>query len=105
MEEVVVNNIIRAPNEVVEAMIEGMVLADPDSLERVDVTTVVKRKDAPIQDKVGIVSGGGSGHEPAHAGYIGKGMLDAAVLGEVFTSPSVDQVVEGSKAVRRSGER
>src|SRR5690625_7068311 len=73
-------------------MIEGMVLADPDSLERVDGTTVVKRKDVPIQDKVGIVSGGGSGHEPAHAGYIGKGMLDAAVLGEVFTSPSVDQV-------------
>src|SRR5690625_3103396 len=80
-------------------MIEGMVLADPDSLERVDGTTVVKRKDAPIQDKVGIVSGGGSGHEPAHAGYIGKGMLDAAVLGEVFTSPSVDQVFEGIKAV------
>src|SRR5690625_1514412 len=80
-------------------MIEGMVLADPDSLERVDGTTVVKRKDVPIQDKVGIVSGGGSGHEPAHAGYIGKGMLDAAVLGEVFTSPSVDQVFEGIKAV------
>src|SRR5690625_7217429 len=84
-------------------MIEGMVLADPDSLERVDGTTVVKRKDVPIQDKVGIVSGGGSGHEPAHAGYIGKGMLDAAVLGEVFTSPSVDQVFEGIKAVD-SGE-
>src|SRR5690625_2581578 len=80
-------------------MIEGMVLADPDSLERVDGTTVVKRKDAPIRDKVGIVSGGGSGHEPAHAGYIGKGMLDAAVLGEIFTSPSVDQVFEGVKAV------
>lgn len=91
--------IINSPNEVVEEMIEGMVLADPDSLERVDGTTVVKRKDVPIQDKVGIVSGGGSGHEPAHAGYIGKGMLDAAVLGEVFTSPSVDQVFEGIKAV------
>src|SRR5690625_3434930 len=80
-------------------MIEGMVLADPDSIERVDGTTVVKRKNAPIRDKVGIVSGGGSGHEPAHAGYIGKGMLDAAVLGEVFTSPSVDQVFAAIKAV------
>src|SRR5690625_1004158 len=80
-------------------MIEGMVLADPDYLERVDGTTVVKRKDVPIQDKVGIVSGGGSGHEPAHAGYIGKGMLDAAVLGEVFTSPSVDQVLAAIKEV------
>jgi len=98
-EDIPLKKIINSPNEVVEEMIEGMVLADPDSLERVDGTTVVKRKDAPIRDKVGIVSGGGSGHEPAHAGYIGKGMLDAAVLGEVFTSPSVDQVFEGIKAV------
>ena len=66
-------------------------------------TTVIVRKDTPTSKKVGLLSGGGSGHEPAHAGYIGKGMLDAAVLGEVFTSPSVDQVYEGIKAVD-SGE-
>ncbi len=53
----------------------------------------------PVTGKVGLVSGGGSGHEPAHAGYIGKGMLDAAVVGEVFTSPTPDQVLEAIKAV------
>lgn len=87
------------PNEVVQEMIAGIVAASPNELKQVEGTTVIAKKDAPIPNKVGIISGGGSGHEPAHAGYIGKGMLDAAVLGEVFTSPSVDQVYEGIKAV------
>lgn len=91
--------IINDPNEVVQEMIAGMISASPNQLKQVEGTTVITRKDAPVENKVGIVSGGGSGHEPAHAGYIGKGMLDAAVLGEVFTSPSVDQVYEGIKAV------
>ncbi|ELK48611.1 dihydroxyacetone kinase subunit DhaK [Halobacillus sp. BAB-2008] len=60
---------------------------------------MIVRKDAPVEGKVGIVSGGGSGHEPAHAGFVGKGMLDAAVSGEVFTSPTPDQILEAIKAV------
>lgn len=95
--------IINDPNEVVQDMIAGMVLAAPHQLRQVEGTTVLARKDVTLKKKVALVSGGGSGHEPAHAGYIGKGMLDAAVLGEVFTSPSVDQVYEGIKAVD-SGE-
>ncbi|TXL61717.1 dihydroxyacetone kinase subunit DhaK [Cerasibacillus terrae] len=95
--------IINDPEQVAQEMITGMLLAAPNKLKQLKDTTVIMRKDAPIKRKVGIVSGGGSGHEPAHAGYIGSGMLDAAVIGEVFTSPSVDQVYEAIKAVD-SGE-
>ena len=58
---------------------------------------VISRKEK-TPGKVGIISGGGSGHEPAHAGYVGKGMLDAAVAGNVFASPSPDRIIEGIKA-------
>ncbi|WAA13408.1 dihydroxyacetone kinase subunit DhaK [Fervidibacillus halotolerans] len=91
--------LINDPNAVVQEMIEGMIAAHPDKLKTIPGTTVLVRKDAPVQGKVGLVSGGGSGHEPAHAGYVGKGMLDAAVAGEVFTSPTPDQVFEAIKAV------
>ena len=60
---------------------------------------VIVRADAPVQGKVGIISGGGSGHEPMHGGFVGKGMLDAACPGEVFTSPTPDQMLEATKAV------
>ena len=60
---------------------------------------VIVRADAPVQGKVGIVSGGGSGHEPMHGGFVGRGMLDAACPGEVFTSPTPDQMLEATKAV------
>ncbi|QAS53459.1 dihydroxyacetone kinase subunit DhaK [Halobacillus litoralis] len=90
--------IVNDPEYVVRDMLEGLIAAHPDTLKQIPETTVVARKDAPIDNKVGIVSGGGSGHEPAHAGYIGDGMLDAAVCGEVFTSPTPDQVLEGIKA-------
>ncbi|MFZ0370796.1 MAG: dihydroxyacetone kinase subunit DhaK [Halobacillus sp.] len=91
--------IINDSNQVVTEMLDGIVAAYPNDVRRVQNTTVLVRKDAPVKDKVGIVSGGGSGHEPAHAGYIGQGMLDAAVAGEVFTSPTPDQVLEGIKAI------
>lgn len=91
--------IINDENEVVQDMIKGIVSASPDYLATLPNTTVIVKKDAPITNKVGLVSGGGSGHEPAHAGYIGKGMLDAAVLGEVFTSPTPDQIIEAIKTV------
>src|SRR5690625_7776723 len=93
--------IINHPDDVVEEMIDGIVLAAPNRLKRIEGTTALARKETPIQNKVALISGGGSGHEPAHAGYIGTGMLDAAVLGEVFTSPSVDQVYAAIKAVHR----
>ena len=57
------------------------------------------RADAPVQGKVGLISGGGSGHEPMHGGFVGPGMLDAACPGEVFTSPTPDQMLEATKAV------
>lgn len=91
--------IINHPEQVVQEMLEGLVLAYPDELRLLEGTTVIVRKDAPVADKVGVISGGGSGHEPAHAGYVGKGMLDAAVAGEVFTSPTPDQIFEAIKTV------
>ncbi|MGY3715918.1 dihydroxyacetone kinase subunit DhaK [Sutcliffiella cohnii] len=91
--------LVNDPNTVVNEMLEGMLEAHSDKVRLLPGTTVLVRKDAPIMGKVGLVSGGGSGHEPAHAGYIGKGMLDAAVSGEVFTSPTPDQVYEAIKAV------
>ncbi|HZE06503.1 MAG TPA: dihydroxyacetone kinase subunit DhaK, partial [Solirubrobacteraceae bacterium] len=60
---------------------------------------LVVRGDAPVQGKVGIISGGGSGHEPMHGGFVGRGMLDAACPGEVFTSPTPDQMLEATKSV------
>ncbi|SFF91371.1 dihydroxyacetone kinase DhaK subunit [Halobacillus alkaliphilus] len=91
--------IINDSEQVVTEMLDGFASAYPNDVRRLQDTTVLVRKDAPVKNKVGIVSGGGSGHEPAHAGYIGEGMLDAAVAGEVFTSPTPDQVLEGIKAV------
>lgn len=91
--------IINDPNEVMQDMVSGMIAAYPNDLKQITGTTAIVRKDAPITGKVGLVSGGGSGHEPAHAGYVGKGMLDAAVAGEVFTSPTPDQIYEAIKAV------
>ncbi len=91
--------IINDPNQVVQDMLKGVLAAFPNELKVIEGTTVIVRKDSPVPNKVGIISGGGSGHEPAHAGYVGKGMLDAAVAGEVFTSPTPDQVYEAIKAV------
>ncbi|PRO64227.1 dihydroxyacetone kinase subunit DhaK [Alkalicoccus urumqiensis] len=86
-------------DQVVEDMLNGMAAAHSTYLRRLQNTTVLVRKQSPVNGKVGIVSGGGSGHEPAHGGFVGKGMLDAAVAGEVFTSPTPDQVFEAIKAV------
>jgi phosphoenolpyruvate---glycerone phosphotransferase subunit DhaK len=91
--------LINHPESVVSEMVAGFVAAYPNKVKQVPGTNVVVRSDAPVQGKVGIISGGGSGHEPAHGGYVGKGMLDGAVAGEVFTSPTPDQVFEAIKAV------
>lgn len=81
-----------------EEMILGLVKAAPQKLRKLEYGTIVVREPKQ-EDKVALVSGGGSGHEPAHGGYVGEGMLDCAVAGTVFTSPTPDQVLEGIKAV------
>jgi dihydroxyacetone kinase len=93
--------LIGRADAVVADMIAGLVRADA-RLRRIEGHAVIVRADARAlaeQGKVALVSGGGSGHEPAHAGYVGRGMLTAAVLGEVFTSPAVDAVLEAIRAV------
>ncbi|MDT2815679.1 dihydroxyacetone kinase subunit DhaK [Vagococcus carniphilus] len=89
--------IINQPEEILNQMLEGLSFAYSDLVERINETDVIVRKDKN-EGKVGLVSGGGSGHEPSHAGFVGKGMLSAAVCGEIFTSPTPDQVLEGIKA-------
>jgi dihydroxyacetone kinase-like protein len=90
--------LINDAGDVVAEALRGMAAAHPEL--RVDhVNRVVFRGDAPVQGKVGLVSGGGSGHEPMHGGFVGPGMLDAACAGEVFTSPVPDQMVAATKGV------
>jgi phosphoenolpyruvate---glycerone phosphotransferase subunit DhaK len=91
--------LINAPDAVVREALEGVELAYGDRLRVSYDPYVVVRADAPVEGKVGIVSGGGSGHEPMHGGFVGPGMLDAACPGEVFTSPTPDQMMEATKAV------
>jgi dihydroxyacetone kinase-like protein len=93
--------IIDAVDTIVDQALDGMVVAYPEYLKRVEGTMVLARHKPKESGKVGLVSGGGSGHEPAHGGYVGYGMLDAAVAGEVFTSPTPDQVYAGIKAADR----
>ncbi|MCC3868327.1 dihydroxyacetone kinase subunit DhaK [Terrisporobacter mayombei] len=88
--------IINKPENVVMEMCNGIALAHPE-LEFVKKYKIIKKKEIN-KDKVSLISGGGSGHEPAHAGFIGKGMLDGAICGDVFASPSQIQVYQGIKA-------
>ena len=89
---------INGTDQVEDQMIQGMVKAYPQYLRKLDSGNVVVRANKK-EGKVALISGGGSGHEPAHGGYVGEGMLDAAVAGAVFTSPTPDQVYEGIKAI------
>jgi dihydroxyacetone kinase-like protein len=90
--------LINAPDAVVDEALGGMAAAHPDLL-RVIEPNVIVRADAPRSGKVGVISGGGSGHEPMHGGFVGLGMLDAACPGAVFTSPVPDQMLAATKAV------
>ena len=91
--------LINKPEDVVTEELEGIAAAHPDLVRVQFNPNVIIRADAPIQGKVGLVSGGGSGHEPMHGGFVGQGMLDAACPGEVFTSPTPDQMLDATKAV------
>ncbi|GAB6138897.1 dihydroxyacetone kinase subunit DhaK [Halanaerobaculum tunisiense] len=90
--------LVNKPEDAVQEMIEGIVAAEPARYRKLEGYNVLVKKDASLK-KVALVSGGGSGHEPTHAGYVGEGMLDAAVAGDVFTSPTPDAVYEAIKAV------
>jgi phosphoenolpyruvate---glycerone phosphotransferase subunit DhaK len=91
--------LINNPEDVVRESLEGMAFAHGDLIKVHYDPTYVVRVDAPLQGKVGVISGGGSGHEPMHGGFVGYGMLDAACPGAVFTSPTPDQMLEATKAV------
>ena len=91
--------LINAVENVVKEQLQGMVAAHSDVLKVNFEPYVVYRADAPVANKVALVSGGGSGHEPMHGGFVGHGMLDAACPGEVFTSPTPDQMYEAAKLV------
>ncbi|GAH28483.1 unnamed protein product, partial [marine sediment metagenome] len=95
--------LINKPEYVVKEQLEGIALAYPDIVKVHFDPNFIYRADAPVKGKVAIVSGGGSGHEPMHGGFVGFGMLDAACPGEVFTSPTPDQMLETAKIVN-SGE-
>ena len=95
--------LINQVDDIVSEALQGMLVAHPDLIEiNLDPKYIV-RKGAPVRGKVALVSGGGSGHEPMHGGFVGHGMLDGACAGEVFTSPTPDQIYECTKRV--AGDR
>lgn len=91
--------LINKPDDVVVESLRGMEAAHSDLIKVSYEPKFIVRADAPVSNKVAIVSGGGSGHEPMHGGFVGRGMLDAACPGEVFTSPTPDQMEAATKAV------
>ncbi|MEN8040254.1 MAG: dihydroxyacetone kinase subunit DhaK [Actinomycetota bacterium] len=91
--------LINDPNSVVADALEGLTLAHGDILEVHRNPDYVRRSDAPVAGKVALVSGGGSGHEPLHSGFVGPGMLDAACPGAIFTSPSAPQIHDAASSV------
>ncbi|MCI8549062.1 MAG: dihydroxyacetone kinase subunit DhaK [Lachnospiraceae bacterium] len=92
------NRIVNDPNFVVEDMLKGFVKANSDLVVATENPRVLKYVNAPIEGKVGIVTGGGSGHKPAFIGYIGKNMCDAVAAGEIFSSPTAKAFLDAMKA-------
>ncbi len=91
--------ILNAPDRYVDEMLDGLCAAHPEFYRRIGATgRAVARASAPRQGKVGLVSGGGSGHLPVFCGYVGEGLLDACAIGDVFSSPGSDQMVEAVHA-------
>src|SRR5882762_4692646 len=97
--EAAVKKIINDPANVVTESLRGLAAAHADILRVQEDPAVVVRADAPVAGKVAIISGGGSGHEPLHGGFVGPGMLDAACPGAVFTSPVPDQMLAATRGV------
>jgi dihydroxyacetone kinase-like protein len=97
LEEVSVKKFVNDPKQFVPEMLQGLALANPDTLRYVPEYNLIMRADAPREDKVSVMQGSGSGHEPAHVMVVGKGMLDAACPGDVFAAPPMDYVLETTK--------
>ena len=95
----IMKKFINDPLRVTDEMVEGLVSAFPLLVRKLNEFNVVVRRDAPIQNKTGIIAGGGSGHEPFWLGYTGKGFIDATVVGAIFSSPTPQPVYEAIKAV------
>jgi len=93
-----VKKFINQPENLIEEMLEGFVIANQNKVKRLETERVLVRKDAPVTGKVGIVTGGGSGHKPAFIGYIGRGLVDAVAVGDIFAAPPVQRVYEAIKA-------
>src|SRR4051794_41909674 len=93
--------LINAPDDVVREALEGIELAYGDRLRVSYDPAIVVRGDAPVQGKVGIISGGGSGHEPMHGGFVGAGVVDAGGPGGGVTPPPPGQMAQGAKGVQR----
>ncbi len=91
--------LINHPESVVREALQGIALAHTDLVRVYFDPNYIVRVDAPVKGKVALLSGGGSGHEPMHGGFVGRGMLDAACPGAVFTSPTPDQMLEATRAV------
>ena len=90
--------LVNDPDRVVEDMLKGFVAAHPDIVKATDNPRVIKYAGAPVKDKVGVVTGGGSGHKPAFVGYVGKNLVDAVAVGEVFTSPTANAFYDAIRA-------
>lgn len=90
---------INDPFDVVDEMLEGFLAVHGRYVRKLDTARTVVRVDAPVHNKVGVVTGGGSGHKPAFIGFVGRGMLDAVAVGEIFTSPPPMAIFEAAKAV------
>lgn len=91
--------ILNNPEEFVADMLDGLYKAHPDQVTYVDDIHSLVRADAPVEGKVGLMTGGGSGHLPVFLGYVGKGMLDGCAIGDVFQSPSVEQIANVTKRI------
>lgn len=91
--------IMNAPANFVPEMLDGLLLAHPDQLARADDPYCIVRTDAPVQGKVALATGGGSGHLPVFLGYVGKGLLDGCAVGDVFASPSSEQMLTTTRAI------
>lgn len=91
--------LINKTSDILSEVLDGMAVAHSDLIKVHKEPAFITRADAPVKGKVAIISGGGSGHEPMHGGYVGRGMLDAACPGAIFTSPTPDQMLEATKAV------
>ncbi len=91
--------ILNDPRKAADEAMDGMVLSQAKVIRRIPGRRIIVRTDSPVLGKVALICGGGRGHEPAHSGYVGKGMLDAAVMGDVFTSPAPGDVLTAIQSV------